>query len=98
MSSRAACALVAVLGWLVGSGNGRSDSARCLVLVPVTFTTSVAVRSTACSENFRAFDDAVARTITQFDTDESPLALGIVFDASSSMRRTAPETPLAIPK
>src|SRR4051812_22680758 len=92
MSSRAACALVAVFGWLSAQEPAlrlRADSR--LVLVPVgIYDERRRPVDGLLKQHFRVFDDGVERKITQFDTEESPLALGIVFDASASMRRTAP--------
>lgn len=36
-------------------------------------------------ENFRVFDNKVEQTITQFAMDDEPVAVGLVFDTSSSM-------------
>jgi Ca-activated chloride channel family protein len=47
-------------------------------------------------ENFRLFDDGVEQAIAHFDADDAPFALGIVLDASASMRRTAPLAPRAM--
>src|SRR5688572_26151452 len=45
-------------------------------------------------ENFRVFDDGVEQPISHLDADDSSLVLGLVFDTSASMRRTAPLAPL----
>ena len=47
-------------------------------------------------ENFRVFDDGVQQTISHFDAEDAPIAIGIVLDASASMSRTAAMAPLAM--
>ncbi len=43
-------------------------------------------------ENFRVFDDGVERIITSFAMDDEPVAVGLIFDQSSSVgRATEPE-------
>jgi len=71
---------------------GRSPSAIRLdvklVLVPVTVTDPYerlvqGLRKT----DFKVFDDGVEQQISQFYRDESPISMGIIFDASTSMLR-----------
>jgi VWFA-related protein len=58
-----------------------------LVLVPVHVTTPLGVSVTDLkSSNFQVFEDNVEQTITHFAKDDAPLSLGLVFDASASMR------------
>ena len=71
--------------------NSRSASIRVdvnLVLIPVMVTDLYdrPVRGLPKSE-FHLFEDGVEREISQFYSDESPISIGIVFDASASMRR-----------
>jgi Ca-activated chloride channel family protein len=37
--------------------------------------------------NFRLLEEGIEREVTQFYSEESPISVGIVFDASASMRR-----------
>jgi Ca-activated chloride channel homolog len=43
-------------------------------------------------ENFHLFEDAVEQKIESFSIDEAPVSLGIVFDASGSMRNKIDES------
>jgi Ca-activated chloride channel family protein len=95
---RAACALLLAVtsdGQQQAALQFRADSR--LVLVPVSVQDE---RSRAIiglhRESFRIFDDGAEQTVSHFDTEQSPVALGIVFDTSASMRRTAPAAPLAL--
>jgi Ca-activated chloride channel homolog len=68
----------------------RSDSFRLdlnLVLVPVLVTDlhQRPVRGLRKSD-FRLFEDGAERGISQFSSEDSPISIGIVFDASASMR------------
>jgi len=42
-------------------------------------------------ENFRIYDDKQLQTITSFSTEDEPIALGLVFDDSGSMKGTLPQ-------
>jgi Ca-activated chloride channel homolog len=69
---------------------GRSGSIRVdvnLVLIPVTVTDVYErpVRGLQKSD-FHLLEDGVEREITQFFSEEAPISIGIVFDASASMR------------
>jgi Ca-activated chloride channel family protein len=58
-----------------------------LVLVPVHVTTPLGVSVTDLNKaNFQIFEDNVEQTITHFSKDDAPLSIGLVFDASGSMR------------
>jgi Ca-activated chloride channel homolog len=58
-----------------------------LVLVPVHVTTPLGVSVTDLNKaNFKVFEDNVEQTITHFGKDDAPLSIGLVFDASASMR------------
>ncbi len=57
-----------------------------LVLIPVTVTDPLNRPVTGLErENFRLTDDRAEQTITQFAMDDSPVAVGLVFDTSGSM-------------
>jgi Ca-activated chloride channel family protein len=43
-------------------------------------------------ENFHVFEDAVEQKIESFSIDQAPVSLGIVFDASGSMRNKIDES------
>jgi Ca-activated chloride channel family protein len=58
-----------------------------LVLVPVHVTTRLGIAVTDLNKtNFQIFEDNVEQTITHFAKDDAPLSIGLVFDASASMR------------
>jgi len=58
-----------------------------LVLIPVHVTTRLGVAVTDLDRaNFRISEDNVEQTITHFAKDDAPLSIGLVFDASASMR------------
>jgi Ca-activated chloride channel family protein len=57
-----------------------------LVLIPVTVSDPAGRPVVGLErENFRLFDDRQEQAITQFSTDDQPVAVGLVFDTSSSM-------------
>jgi Ca-activated chloride channel family protein len=59
-----------------------------LVLIPVTVTDLLQRPVLDLKkQNFRIFDDGVEQKISQFFTEESPVSVGMVFDASNSMRK-----------
>jgi Ca-activated chloride channel family protein len=58
-----------------------------LVLIPVHVTTPLGVSVTDLNKtNFQVFEDNVEQTITHFGKDDAPVSIGLVFDASGSMR------------
>jgi VWFA-related protein len=58
-----------------------------LVLVPVHVTTPLGVSVTDLNKtNFQLFEDNVEQAITHFAKDDAPLSIGLLFDASGSMR------------
>ncbi len=58
-----------------------------LVLVPVQVTTPLGGSVTDLNKsNFQLFEDNVEQTITHFAKDDAPLSIGLLFDASGSMR------------
>ncbi len=57
-----------------------------LVLIPVTVTDPLNRFVTGLDrEHFKLFEDKVEQTISQFASDDAPLSIGLVFDASGSM-------------
>jgi VWFA-related protein len=64
--------------------NIRVDST--LVLIPVTVTDPLNRFVTGLDKDyFRLHEDNVEQTITQFSSEDAPLSVGLVFDASGSM-------------
>lgn len=67
------------------SGQLRSDVQ--LVLIPVVVTDPLERPVLDLrKQNFRVFDDGVEQKISQFALEEAPVSVGMVFDASNSMR------------
>jgi len=63
----------------------RVDSS--LVLIPVHVTNVLGGAVTSLKrDNFRIFEDNSEQAITEFITEDAPLSIGILFDASGSMR------------
>jgi Ca-activated chloride channel family protein len=68
-----------------------------LVLVPVIVTDKTNRPYTGLeAQNFRIFDEGVEQQIASFSREDAPGSVGIVFDASSSMRRKIDESRAAI--
>jgi VWFA-related protein len=68
----------------VPRANIRVDST--LVLIPVTVTDPLNRFVTGLErENFKIFEDKQEQQITQFSSEDAPLSVGVVFDASGSM-------------
>ena len=66
--------------------NIRVDST--LVLIPVTVTDPLNRFVTGLEkENFKVFEDKKEQTVQQFSSEDAPLSVGLVFDASGSMGR-----------
>ncbi|MCS7025679.1 MAG: VWA domain-containing protein [Bryobacteraceae bacterium] len=66
------------------AANIRVDST--LVLIPVTVTDPLNRFVTGLDKDyFRIHEDNVEQTITQFSSEDAPLSVGLVFDASGSM-------------
>jgi Ca-activated chloride channel family protein len=58
-----------------------------LVLIPVNVTTPLGSSVTTLSkENFRLFEDGVEQRITHFACEDAPVSIGLLLDASGSMR------------
>ena len=58
-----------------------------LVLIPTQVTTSFGTPVTSLNqENFRLFEDDAEQKITHFASEDAPLSIGLLFDASGSMR------------
>ena len=68
-----------------------------LVLIPVTVTDSYErpVRGLH-KEDFKLYEDTAEQSVSQFFSDDSPISVGIVFDASNSMRRKMDQSRLAV--
>jgi len=68
-----------------------------LVLIPVTVTDSYQrpVRGLQKSD-FRVVEDGVEQEVTRFSSEDSPISVGIVFDASASMLRKMDESRRAV--
>src|SRR5690349_13066289 len=63
----------------------RVDSS--LVLIPVHVSNAVGrAVSGLARENFRVFEDGTEQTISDFFTEDAPVSIGLLFDASGSMR------------
>src|SRR5580698_10151285 len=63
----------------------RSDTP--LVVIPTWVTTAAGASVTTLKkENFHVIEDNVEQTITYFNKDDAPLSIGLLFDASGSMR------------
>ena len=78
----------------IPSANLRVDTN--LVLVPVTVNDQLNHPITGLEKNnFRVFDDKIEETISAFSTEDEPIALGLVFDTSGSMRGTFPQGRMA---
>jgi VWFA-related protein len=72
----------------VRNGSGRLRTDVKLVLIPVTVTDPMGRPVLDLEkQNFRVFDDGVEQKITQFFLADSPVSVGMVFDASNSMRK-----------
>jgi Ca-activated chloride channel homolog len=72
------------------SANLRVDTS--LVLVPVIVGTELNQPVTGLEkQNFRVYDDNVEQIITSFSTEDEPIALGLVFDVSGSVRGVLPQ-------
>jgi Ca-activated chloride channel family protein len=74
-----------------GELSRRSDSIRVdvnLVLIPVTVTDSYERPVIGLQKSdFHLFEDGSERQISNFFSQETPISVGIVFDASASMKR-----------
>ena len=58
-----------------------------LALIPVHVTDQLGATVTNLNkENFRVFEDGVEQTITHFASEDAPVSIGLLFDASGSMR------------
>jgi VWFA-related protein len=63
----------------------RVDSS--LVLIPVHVTTPLGATVTNLErENFQLFEENAPQTITLFANDDAPMSIGLLFDASGSMK------------
>lgn len=58
-----------------------------LVLIPVHVTTPLGISVTDLSKSdFRVFEDGAEQQITHFANEDAPLSIGVLFDASGSMK------------
>jgi Ca-activated chloride channel family protein len=58
-----------------------------LVLIPVHVPTPLGASVNNLNKtNFRIYEDTVEQTITHFASEDAPLSIGLLFDASGSMR------------
>ena len=65
--------------------NLRVDSS--LVVIPIHVTTDIGASVTTLKQNnFRLIDDDIEQPIAHFDRDDAPISIGVLFDASGSMR------------
>jgi Ca-activated chloride channel homolog len=80
--------------------NGLSESLRVnvnLVLIPVMVTDPYKRPVQGLQKaDFRLFEDGVEQEISQFFSEETPISIGIVLDASASMRKKMDESRQAI--
>jgi len=77
------------------SGRLRTDVK--LVLIPVTVTDPLQRPVLDLSKrNFRVFEDGIEQKISEFFLEESPVSVGMVFDASNSMRNKIAESRQAL--
>jgi Ca-activated chloride channel family protein len=68
-----------------------------LVLIPVTVTDRGGTVVTGLQkEHFTVLEDDVEQVITNFSTEDTPVSIGFVFDASDSMRTKLPKAREAI--
>jgi VWFA-related protein len=77
------------------SGNIRADSN--LVLIPVTVTDEADRAVTGLGrDRFRLLDDKSEQVISHFTTEDAPVSIGIVFDASGSMGKKLAKSRAAV--
>jgi Ca-activated chloride channel family protein len=68
-----------------------------LVLIPVTVTDAYQRPVAELQKsNFRVLEDGVEQEVTRFSSEDSPISVGIVFDASASMLRKMEESRKAV--
>jgi VWFA-related protein len=79
--------LFALVVFSLSAGYGQLRVDASLVLIPVHVTTPFGVSVTNLDkDNFRIFEDTVEQKITYFVKDDAPISIGLLFDASGSMR------------
>jgi Ca-activated chloride channel homolog len=75
--------------------NIRVDST--LVLIPVTVTDPMNRFVTGLEkENFKIFEDKKEQEVVQFSSEDAPLSVGVIFDASGSMGSKLEKSRLAV--
>jgi VWFA-related protein len=68
-----------------------------LVLIPVTVTDPLNRFVTGLDkDNFRVFEDKKEQQLTQFSSEDAPLAVGVIFDCSGSMGHKLEKSRLAV--
>ncbi len=68
-----------------------------LVLIPATVTDRLERPVMGLGKrNFRVFEDSVEQNISEFFSEEAPVSVGMVVDASNSMRKKIDESRLAM--
>jgi len=68
-----------------------------LVLIPVTVTDPMNRFVTGLDkDNFRVFEDKKEQQLTQFSSEDAPLAVGVIFDCSGSMGHKLEKSRLAV--
>jgi len=73
----------------------RVDSS--LVLIPVDVTTAIGTTVTDMrKEDFRVYEDNVEQRVTTFALEDAPVSVGVLFDASGSMRGRMHEAAAAV--
>jgi VWFA-related protein len=84
---RAVCLRVFVAAFSLTAGYGQLRVDASIVLIPVHVTTPFGVSVTDLDKNsFRIFEDTVEQKITYFVKDDAPISIGMLLDASGSMR------------
>jgi Ca-activated chloride channel homolog len=63
------------------------DSSLVLIPVHATTLTGAAITTNLTVDNFRLFEDGAEQRIASFSSEDAPLSVGLVFDASGSMGR-----------
>jgi VWFA-related protein len=63
------------------------DSSLVLIPVHATTLTGAAITTNLTVENFHLFEDGSEQRIASFSSEDAPLSVGLVFDASGSMGR-----------
>jgi Ca-activated chloride channel family protein len=84
----ACCVVVCAIGWAQQTGPFRSRIDVVQVTVAVTDASGRLITGLT-QQDFQVFEDGVEQTITQFTDKRVPVSLGMLLDASDSMRGQA---------